>query len=184
MTDPLPAITRTRCRVCGTEFRPHRRQVRYCGAACRRESRSRIGRAIYVLPPLPEDADTGTPPPRTIMLDNWRDFSACRNHPELDWFSTLRHQQEQAQAICRECPVRIECLAEAIERCEMHGIWGGLTELELRERRGRTRLVQCAECGKRFEATNTGRNPATCSDPCHDSRTRKLNRARQAQVRR
>lgn len=184
MTDPLPAIKSTRCRVCGCEFTPPRRQTRYCGAECRRRSKSKTGQALFLLPPLPPDADTGTPVSRSTMLDNWADFALCRTLPELDWFAQGRDMQRACQQVCRECPVRIECLAEALERREVHGVWGGLTDLELRERAGRSRRVQCAECGTRFLVSKSRRNPATCSDACHDARTKKLNRARQAQVRR
>jgi len=43
---------------------------------------------------------------------------------------------DQAKAICQgtdgrpPCPVRRECLVDAIERDELHGIWGGLSHRE------------------------------------------------------
>ena len=37
------------------------------------------------------------------------------------------------------CPVRIECLLDAIDRDELHGIWGGLSHRE------RNALVRKAE---------------------------------------
>lgn len=43
---------------------------------------------------------------------------------------------EKAKAICLgkdgrpPCPVRKECLIDAIERDELHGIWGGLSHRE------------------------------------------------------
>jgi WhiB family redox-sensing transcriptional regulator len=48
-----------------------------------------------------------------------------------------------AKAVCRECPVRDECLAYALDHREHDGVWGGLSA---RERR---RLLQArpAEAG-------------------------------------
>src|SRR5581483_8543257 len=34
------------------------------------------------------------------------------------------------QQICSLCPVRAECLADALHRREPHGVWGGLTTNE------------------------------------------------------
>jgi WhiB family transcriptional regulator, redox-sensing transcriptional regulator len=36
----------------------------------------------------------------------------------------------QAKRICRRCPVKIECLAYALDNDERHGIWGGLSAQE------------------------------------------------------
>src|SRR5690606_36354014 len=45
----------------------------------------------------------------------------------------------RAKALCERCPVRALCLAEAQERGERFGIWGGLTPDERREARRRER---------------------------------------------
>ncbi|MFI0470927.1 WhiB family transcriptional regulator [Saccharopolyspora sp. 5N102] len=44
----------------------------------------------------------------------------------------IRRQIEQAKAVCRECPLITECLANAVHRGN-HGIWGGTTETERRQ---------------------------------------------------
>ena len=36
------------------------------------------------------------------------------------------------KAICRQCPVRRECLDYSLGIGEAHGIWGGLNETERR----------------------------------------------------
>lgn len=49
----------------------------------------------------------------------------CRSHdPEL-WFSDRVPDVERAQALCRGCPLRLACLAGALERREPWGVWGG-----------------------------------------------------------
>lgn len=34
--------------------------------------------------------------------------------------------------ICADCPVRLQCLADALQSASMFGVWGGLTERERR----------------------------------------------------
>ncbi len=41
-------------------------------------------------------------------------------------------QQREARGICRGCPVRAECLAEALDNKIEFGVWGGMTERERR----------------------------------------------------
>lgn len=74
------------------------------------------------------------------MIDqDWRPRAACRNHPHPDlWFPTGTEDvvRDAAVAICETCPVRAECLADAMrggQRSAVRGIWGGTTELEREE---------------------------------------------------
>lgn len=48
----------------------------------------------------------------------------CQSRPDL-FFAEEPQQLTCAQALCRGCPARAECLAEAIERREPYGVWGG-----------------------------------------------------------
>jgi WhiB family transcriptional regulator, redox-sensing transcriptional regulator len=48
----------------------------------------------------------------------------CRRDPDL-FFAEAPEDIEAAKALCVDCPVREQCLAEAIERREPHGVWGG-----------------------------------------------------------
>ena len=49
----------------------------------------------------------------------------CRsNDPEL-FFAESPADVELAKALCRDCPVRAECLAGALDRREPWGVWGG-----------------------------------------------------------
>lgn len=65
----------------------------------------------------------------------WRERAACRDvDPEL-FFPVAEAgpvydaQVAAAKAVCQRCPVRAECLVEALERMP-HGVAGGLTEHE------------------------------------------------------
>lgn len=40
--------------------------------------------------------------------------------------------QHQAKRICGGCPVRMECLADALDNRTEFGVWGGMTERERR----------------------------------------------------
>jgi hypothetical protein len=49
--------------------------------------------------------------------------------PEL-FFPRPNADASDAKAVCRECPVRTQCLAYALENEERWGIWGGMTPAE------------------------------------------------------
>ncbi len=40
--------------------------------------------------------------------------------------------QHKAKAICMGCPVRFDCLADALDSRTEFGVWGGMTERERR----------------------------------------------------
>lgn len=40
--------------------------------------------------------------------------------------------QRNVRKMCYECPVRLQCLADALESRAAFGVWGGLTEIERR----------------------------------------------------
>ena len=49
----------------------------------------------------------------------------CRSDdPEL-FYAVSPTDVELAKALCRDCPVRAECLAGALARQEPWGVWGG-----------------------------------------------------------
>ncbi len=54
-------------------------------------------------------------------------------------------QTARAIAVCLECPVRVDCLAWALDSCQDTGVWGGLGEEDRREiRRARRRSAAAA----------------------------------------
>ena len=40
--------------------------------------------------------------------------------------------QREARVVCAECPVRLDCLADALDNRMDFGVWGGMTERERR----------------------------------------------------
>jgi WhiB family redox-sensing transcriptional regulator len=40
--------------------------------------------------------------------------------------------QNRAKVVCATCPVRTECLADALDNRVEYGVWGGMTERERR----------------------------------------------------
>ena len=49
----------------------------------------------------------------------------CRKFDPDLWFSEAPAELELAKALCGDCPLRVECLAGALERTEPWGVWGG-----------------------------------------------------------
>lgn len=61
----------------------------------------------------------------------WADRGACRD-VDPDSLFVPGAAQHRAKRVCASCPVRLECLAEALDNRMEFGIWGGLTERERR----------------------------------------------------
>ena len=49
----------------------------------------------------------------------------CRRFDPDLWFADAPAELELAKSLCGDCPVRVECLAGALERAEPWGVWGG-----------------------------------------------------------
>ncbi|MFI5998167.1 WhiB family transcriptional regulator [Streptomyces sp. NPDC051362] len=62
---------------------------------------------------------------------DWRENSACGDSDADDLFADSA-RQKRAKMICMQCPVRTECLAEALDDRIEFGVWGGMTERERR----------------------------------------------------
>ncbi|MFF2954991.1 WhiB family transcriptional regulator [Kitasatospora sp. NPDC057965] len=63
----------------------------------------------------------------------WRLKALCARHPQADaWFAPPRlAAHHQALATCQRCPVRQECLDDAVDCRSTEGIRGGLTGEEI-----------------------------------------------------
>lgn len=65
-----------------------------------------------------------------VFKDEWRTDAACSNVPDADvLFFDPDHEQE-AKAICATCPVRIECLDDALFYEDESCVRGGLNAKE------------------------------------------------------
>lgn len=49
----------------------------------------------------------------------------CRTYDADLWFADTPADLETAKELCGGCPLRLECLAGALERQEPWGVWGG-----------------------------------------------------------
>ena len=59
--------------------------------------------------------------------DAWRDDALCRDHPLVTFFPEAGQRAAPALWICGRCPVRNECLADAIACGDEFGVRGGMT---------------------------------------------------------
>ena len=93
-----------------------------------------------------------------VRVDQEANLPCRKFDPDL-WFAEAPAELELAKSLCGDCPVRVECLAAALDRQEPWGVWGG----EIFERgavvprkrpRGRPRKEDVArDAALRVEAT-------------------------------
>ena len=62
---------------------------------------------------------------------DWAAQAACRGQ-QPDKLFVRGAEQNKAKQVCGACPVRTECLAEALDNNIEWGVWGGMTERERR----------------------------------------------------
>ena len=81
----------------------------------------------------------------------WANAALCQQSAPDELF-VRGAEQHKAKAVCGACPVRAECLAEALDNEIEWGVWGGLTERErralLRKRPNVTSWRQLLETAK------------------------------------
>lgn len=64
-------------------------------------------------------------------VEDWATQAACRDIGP-DVLFVRGAEQNRVKQVCFGCPVRAECLAEALDDRVEWGVWGGLTERERR----------------------------------------------------
>ncbi len=66
-----------------------------------------------------------------MWVEDWVRVAACRQS-QPDQLFVRGAEQNKAKQVCAGCPVRTECLAEALDNQIEWGVWGGMTERERR----------------------------------------------------
>ncbi len=66
-----------------------------------------------------------------MWVEDWAPSAACRQ-AQPDQLFVRGAEQNKAKQLCSGCPVRTECLAEALDNQIEWGVWGGMTERERR----------------------------------------------------
>lgn len=69
--------------------------------------------------------------PATAWVEDWTIAAACRGMDPDELF-VQGAAQNRAKTVCAACPVRTECLADALDNRVEFGVWGGMTERERR----------------------------------------------------
>lgn len=66
----------------------------------------------------------------TAIQGDWTVHAKCQGM--TDALFPEAAEQKRARLLCMGCPVRSECLAEALDNRIEWGVWGGMTERERR----------------------------------------------------
>ncbi|PIF01826.1 MAG: WhiB family transcriptional regulator [Propionibacterium sp.] len=67
----------------------------------------------------------------SLIQDDWTLEAKCSGME--DALFPEGKDQKRARAVCNGCPVRLVCLAEALDGRIEWGVWGGMTERERRQ---------------------------------------------------
>ncbi len=62
----------------------------------------------------------------------WHASAHCLGRDTAEFYRFGKDQHLAKNEHCRSCPVRMDCLAEALDNEIEWGVWGGLTERERR----------------------------------------------------
>jgi len=73
----------------------------------------------------------------------WRRQAKCKGALAEAFFPPVRvetkderdYREARAKKVCAGCPVATQCLDHALRAGEVHGIWGGMNEVERRNLR-------------------------------------------------
>jgi len=80
---------------------------------------------------MTSEAQTASGTAGVAVDRSWMDEGACRGG-DPDALFVRGAEQNVAKLVCRTCPVRTECLADALDSRTEFGVWGGMTERERR----------------------------------------------------
>jgi WhiB family redox-sensing transcriptional regulator len=62
----------------------------------------------------------------------WENDARCLQYDPEIFFATRARAERKAKSVCDRCPVRVECLAFALQSKVEFGVWGGLNGRERR----------------------------------------------------
>ena len=68
---------------------------------------------------------------KVLNVGAWSEQAACRETDPDEMF-VQGAAQNRVKQICSGCPVKMECLADALDNHIEFGVWGGMTERERR----------------------------------------------------
>lgn len=96
-----------------------------------------MNRAEIPIAEVSEVADIRRLPRPVADQYDWQLRALCRSmdsavffHPDRERGEARAAREERAKAVCRRCPVIVECRAHALAVQEPYGIWGGMTAQE------------------------------------------------------
>lgn len=108
-------------------------------------------------------------------VTDWSAQAACRT-TDPDELFVQGAAQNRAKAVCTGCPVRTECLADALDNRVEFGVWGGMTERErralLRRRPTVTSWRRLLETARSEYERSTGVLPDELGGPVADDGVR------------
>jgi WhiB family redox-sensing transcriptional regulator len=96
--------------------------------------RARLDEKIAQYDQHPSISGAGSEPP--TWVEEWTLYAGCRGM-DPDELLVRGEAQNRVKVVCATCPVRTECLADALDNRVEYGVWGGMTE---RERRALLRI--------------------------------------------
>lgn len=91
-----------------------------------------------------------------FVRPDWHADANCTGIDPAIFFPEIGQSTAPAKAICRACDVQVECLTDALNRGETHGVWGGLSAKERRLFRRKNGLMK--KPGGRPQPINHGTN--------------------------
>jgi WhiB family redox-sensing transcriptional regulator len=120
----------------------------------------------------------------SLNRQTWQAKAACRDIENPDIFFAehpgANKSTNEAKKICKQCPVRIDCLEYAITNDERYGIWGGVSPGGMSEyRRLNPKLRHPHTCRAGHDRAEVGTRADGYCLQCHrqnQSRSRKRRR--------
>lgn len=65
----------------------------------------------------------------------WREKAACKGMDPAIFYPKRGQDSRPAKKVCASCPVSSECFEYGYLYGEHHGIWGGVSERQMRKER-------------------------------------------------